>query len=85
MELLQTLVQNLDDSFEIYFQPFFNGDQPDIIVVRPKYGILIIEVKDWSLDSYSIVDNEIFCPECGDGLMFSLYGENDFLCRKCKS
>jgi len=58
MELLQTLVQNLDDSFEIYFQPFFNGDQPDIIVVRPKYCILIIEVKDWSLDSYSIVDGE---------------------------
>ena len=29
--------------------------------------------------------NEIFCPECGDGLMLSLYGENDFFCRKCKS
>ena len=48
------MVEHLDDSFEIYFQPFFNGDRPDIVIVRQNCGILIIEVKDWNLGSYSI-------------------------------
>ena len=50
--LLLALQRFLDDSFEIYCQPYLNGDNPDIIVVRQGYGVLIIEVKDWKLASY---------------------------------
>ena len=53
-KLLDFLVQNLDDNFEIFYQSFLNGDQPDIIVMNKNAGILIIEVKDWNLDSYSL-------------------------------
>jgi hypothetical protein len=58
--LLNFLVENLNDEFEVYFQPFLNGDTPDIIVVRKRYGILIIEVKDWSLSNYYIENENIW-------------------------
>ncbi|MCB0521120.1 MAG: NERD domain-containing protein, partial [Saprospiraceae bacterium] len=50
--LLKFLKENLDDSFEIYFNPFLNGDRPDIIKIKKNYGIMIIEVKDWDLSHY---------------------------------
>ncbi|SVD85699.1 uncharacterized protein METZ01_LOCUS438553, partial [marine metagenome] len=57
LQMLDSLIENLDDAFEIYWQPYLNGDQPDIIVVRPESGILIIEVKDWELNNY-LVDSK---------------------------
>lgn len=55
--LINKLEEYLEDSYEIYFQPLLNGDKPDIIVLREKGGILIIEVKDWVLSNY-IIDNK---------------------------
>ena len=52
--ILDSLIDYLDDDYEIYWQPYLNGDQRDIILVKPEYGIIIIEVKDWSLDRYNI-------------------------------
>ena len=54
LTLLRFLDSNLDDSFEVYFNPYMNGDRPDIVIVRKRYGILIIEVKDWDLDAYKL-------------------------------
>lgn len=56
--LLRFLEANLDDSYEVYFNPYLNGDRPDIIILRKGYGALIIEVKDWNLDSYFIDKNK---------------------------
>ncbi len=55
--LLNFLLQNLDDTYEIYFQPFLNGDNPDIAIMRKGSGVLIIEVKDWNLQHYYIDNN----------------------------
>lgn len=52
--LLNFLEANLDDSYEIFFQPYLNGDNPDIVIMRKNSGVLIIEVKDWNLDAYKI-------------------------------
>jgi hypothetical protein len=52
LHLLKYLQDHLDDSFEIFFNPFLNGDRPDIIVLRKNYGVLIIEVKDWVFEHY---------------------------------
>ena len=57
LHLLKKLEKNLDDSYEVFFQPFLNGDMPDIVIVRKGYGIYIIEVKDWDLNSYCIGEN----------------------------
>lgn len=52
--LLKALHERLDDSYRIYFQPFLNGDMPDVIVARENCGVSIIEVKDWRLSAYSV-------------------------------
>lgn len=52
--ILNFLNDNLDNTYEVYFQPFLNGDNPDIIVMRKGSGTLIIEVKDWDLRSYYV-------------------------------
>ena len=54
LHLLHLLKDALDDSYEIYFQPYLNGDIPDIIVMRKGSGIYVFEVKDWNLDAYQI-------------------------------
>ena len=55
--LLEFLATHFDDQVEVYFQPCFNGDRPDIVLMSPKAGVIIIEVKDWNLDLYSIDTN----------------------------
>lgn len=52
--LLSYLLESLTDEFEIFFQPFVNGDNPDIVVVKENCGVIIIEVKDWELEYYSV-------------------------------
>ncbi len=52
--LLDFLKNHLDDSFEVFFNPFLNGDRPDIIIMKENQGVLIIEVKDYALDSYEL-------------------------------
>jgi hypothetical protein len=52
--LLNFLAQTLGNDYEVYFQPFLNGDRPDIVVMRRGSGVLLIEVKDWDLSRYSV-------------------------------
>lgn len=56
LHLLNYLKNNLNDSFEVFFNPFLNGDRPDIIIMRKGYGIMIIEVKDWKFANYYLDD-----------------------------
>lgn len=52
--LIKKLSEELGDDYKVYYQPFLDGDRPDIIVLKKNLGILIIEVKDWNLNSYNI-------------------------------
>lgn len=52
--LLNFLVENYNDEYEVYFQPFLNGDMPDIVLMRKNGGVMIFEVKDWDLTNYDI-------------------------------
>ncbi|WP_286419865.1 nuclease-related domain-containing protein, partial [Myroides odoratimimus] len=54
LKILEFLKDTLDDSFEVFFNPFLNGDRPDIVIIRENYGVLIIEVKDYHLNSYEL-------------------------------
>lgn len=38
LQLSQFLDKNLRPEWEIYIQPFVNGDRPDIIVLNPSVG-----------------------------------------------
>ena len=56
--LLHFLERNLDDSFEVYFNPYLNGDRPDVVIMRKDYGVMIIEVKDWNLNNFELDDKK---------------------------
>ncbi|MEH2256829.1 NERD domain-containing protein [Nostoc sp.] len=56
--LLDSLKNLLSNDYEIYSQPFLNGDKPDFIIMRKNYRVMIIEVKDWDLESYYIDSNK---------------------------
>ena len=53
--LLNFLYQVLDDSFEVFFNPYLNGDRPDVLIMRKGYGVMIIEVlKSATIIQYTI-------------------------------
>lgn len=54
LHLLKFLEKELDNTYEVFFNPYMNGDRPDIIILRENHGVLIIEVKDYHLDSYEL-------------------------------
>ena len=56
--MLNFLAENLDDSYDVFFQPNINGDCPDFVIMRKGSGVLIIEVKDWELNLYNYLSNE---------------------------
>ena len=60
MELLTYLNDNLNNQYEIYYEPFLNLTRPDIVIVKRHYGVFIIEVKDWNLSKYTKNGNQ-FC------------------------
>lgn len=64
LSLLTFLERTLDDSFEVYFNPYLNGDRPDILIMRKGYGVMVIEVKDWNLDNFTLDDRKkwIYAP-----------------------
>lgn len=62
--LLDFLGKVLDDSYEVYFNPYLNGDRPDVLIMREGNGVLVIEVKDWNLDNFKLDEKKkwIYIP-----------------------
>lgn len=60
IHLLNFLTKILDNSFEVYFNPFLNGDRPDIVIMRKGFGVMIIEVKDYDLSLYKLDERKNF-------------------------
>ncbi|WP_218118032.1 nuclease-related domain-containing protein [Pelistega sp. MC2] len=63
--LINFLEFTLNDEYEIYYQPYLNGKNPDIVLMRKGGGVLIIEVKDWNLCHYYIDEsgNWVISPQ----------------------
>lgn len=55
--LLNKLAQELDDTFDVYFNPYLDGDRPDFLILKKGHGAIIIEVKDWDMSNYFIDQN----------------------------
>lgn len=52
--LLNFLGKVLDETYEVYFNPYLNGDRPDVLVMRRGNGVIVFEVKDWNLNNFTI-------------------------------
>lgn len=50
-QVLSQLDKHLSPEWEIYIQPHLNGLRPDFVVLNPKRGVAVIEVKDSPLNS----------------------------------
>ena len=49
--VLDFFLRNLAPEWEIYLHPHLNGMKPDIVLLNPKAGVAVFEIKDWNLDS----------------------------------
>lgn len=52
--LLNYLEEYFHPDAEVYFQSCFNGERPDVVIIKKGVGAIIVEVKDWSLASYNV-------------------------------
>jgi hypothetical protein len=53
---LYMMIQNLlDEKDSIFFRPNINGDTPDIVVIRPHKGIIIIHVFNDDISQYELL------------------------------
>ncbi|MDR6832072.1 MULTISPECIES: NERD domain-containing protein [unclassified Sphingopyxis] len=80
--VLEMFDQTLDPEWEIYVQPHLNGLRPDFVLLHPRVGIAVFEVKDWNLDAMDyFVRKGTKRPELWarrDGKEFSRQSENPF-------
>ena len=65
--LLNYLVTELDDTYEVFFNPFLDGDRPDFIILKKHVAIFVIEVKDYDLVNYSIDGTNKWTVKSGQG------------------
>jgi hypothetical protein len=50
--LIRNLYQTLEDSCIVWYQPHLpSSRRPDLIVYIPTIGLILYEVKDWSLEN----------------------------------
>jgi len=59
-EIAKYLELNLSNDWEIYVQSFLNGSRPDVVILNPKIGIMIIEVKKWKLENYFFEHEKLY-------------------------
>lgn len=64
--LLEALKDYFDDNASIYFNPYFNGDRPDVVILDPTRGVTVVEVKDWDLSRYRIENSRTWVVDSND-------------------
>ena len=66
-QLLRLFQARLENSWEVYVQPYLNGLRPDFVLLHPRVGIGVFEVKDWTLEGgrYAIRNGRVFIAEGG--------------------
>ncbi len=58
--LVEFLDESLTSSWSIYVQPYINNMRPDVVVLNPQIGLVVFEVKDWSLGRYQLINGQLF-------------------------
>ena len=75
-KVLDWFLEILPTGWEIYIQPHLNGLRPDFVLLHPRCGIAVYEVKDWNLHGLDyFVDHDRGGPRLmghRDGKAFSL-------------
>ena len=80
-QLVGLFDQKLPEEWEIYVQPHLNGLRPDIVLLHPRVGVAVFEVKDWNLAAmqyYAKVERgrTVLMARDRNGKHFSREGDN---------
>jgi aspartate 1-decarboxylase len=54
MQILHFFNEYLPIEWEIYIQPHLNGLRPDFVLLNPKVGIAVFEIKNWNFESINL-------------------------------
>lgn len=54
-----------DDQFIVWYSPDINDSEPDFILYTPEVGLIVFEVKDWTIDQICEVNPKIFKIKSG--------------------
>lgn len=57
--LVRFLDDQLPQAWRIYVQPYVNDMRPDVVVVNPDIGMVVFEVKDWTLSRYTFENDRL--------------------------
>ncbi|GEL76490.1 DEAD/DEAH box helicase [Tenuibacillus multivorans] len=49
--LFNTLKNYLPDDYLVYYEPEIHGRRPDFVIIGPDLGLIVLEVKDWTLNT----------------------------------
>ncbi|MDQ0158195.1 3'-5' exonuclease [Alkalibacillus salilacus] len=49
--LFRTLKDYLPEDYIVYYEPEIHGRRPDFVIIGPDLGVVVIEVKDWTLNT----------------------------------
>ncbi|CAM3816271.1 3'-5' exonuclease [Alkalicoccus chagannorensis] len=67
--LFETLKHYLDDDYIVYFEPSIHGRRPDFLIIGPMLGIVVLEVKDYTLQTlHQLNRDEWIIQPGGSGL-----------------
>ncbi|ANY68533.1 nuclease [Paenibacillus sp. BIHB 4019] len=47
----QTLKEHLPDDYLVYYEPEIGGRKPDYVIIGPDFGLLVLEVKDYKVNT----------------------------------
>ena len=50
-QVIDLFDRHLDPTWEMYVQPHLNGLRPDLVLLNPRIGIAVFEIKDWDLSA----------------------------------
>ncbi|NGP46763.1 AAA family ATPase [Bacillaceae bacterium SIJ1] len=56
--LFHTLKKYLDDDYIVYYEPDINGKRPDFLIIGPYLGLLVLEVKDYTLTTLHCLNQD---------------------------
>src|SRR4051812_11754607 len=60
LRILQFFEKSLNDGYDVYFRPFFNGLRPSFVLFREKSGMLIIDYYNNFSDFEDLLPNKKF-------------------------
>ncbi|GIP65105.1 DNA helicase [Virgibacillus pantothenticus] len=68
--LFHTLKECLDDDYIVYYEPEINGKRPDFLIIGPYLGLLVLEVKDYTINTlHRLTKNEWIINSKSDGMV----------------